>query len=216
MYRDRLQEGDFQYISEEIFDRFGCPTRPWATKAVVIHQMMNRLFDYSNYAGGKSSPSETLRNRSGNCVDKGVLAANLYLAAGFDVRLLGVSDSEDERHHLTLQVKMPVDDPSAANQVLRDTKHELFFQRPGKISWSSFQDGYYYFAEPGWCSYLGDRKGLDGDYVADSGDSWAFCNINEERFVEADDFCNYTAGMGSEGFASSAVAELNTEVRSWS
>lgn len=209
----KLQQGDFQYIQQEILDRFDADTRPWGVKAVVIHQMMDRLFDY-HHSNGELSPSETLRTRSGNCYDKGFLAANLYLASGFDVRLLNVYNTQGEGYHTTLQVKMPVEDASRGCKVLRETNEELFGYRPGKIAWSNINGEPYYFADPGWCRYIGDRSRLTGDYVVDDGDSWTFADLDQQVFVDADDgFCEYTAGMTADTFGCTATADsrLNWE-----
>ena len=202
----KLQKGDFQYVEEEILTRFHAETRDWGVKAVVIHQMMDRLFDY-HYSDGELSPSETLRTQSGNCYDKGFLAANLYLASGFDVRLLNVFNTQGEEYHTTLQVKLPVRDPSKGCGVLRAANDELFGYRPDKISWSNFDGEHYYFADPGWCRYIGDRSSLTGDYVVDEGDSWTFVDLDEEVFVDADEgFSKFPAGMIADSFASTATA----------
>ena len=209
----KLQQGDFQYLQQEILDRFDADTRPWGVKAVVIHQMMDRLFDY-HYSDGELSPSETLRQESGNCYDKGFLAANLYLASGFDVRLLNVYNTEGEGYHTTLQVKLPEEDSSKACNVLRDTNEELFGYRPGNIAWSNFNGELYYFADPGWCRYIGDRSSLTGDYIVEDSGSWTFADLDQEVFVDADDgFYEYNVEMAAEPFGCTATA--NEDIINW-
>lgn len=208
---EKLQKGDFQYIEEEILDRFDADTRPWGVKAVVIHQMMDRLFDY-HHSEGKLSPSETLRTQSGNCYDKGFFVANLYLASGFDVRLINAYNTDGEGYHTTLQVKLPEHDSSKACDVLRDTNEELFGYRPDKIAWSNINGEPYYFADPGWCRYIGDRSSLTGDYVVEDGDSWTFYDRDEQVFVDADEgFYDETARTAPFG----CRATSNKDIIDW-
>lgn len=185
-YVNRLQEGDFQYINEEIQQRFNHVENGWPKRAVVIHEMIDKLFGY--YNNGELKPSEVLRSRSGNCVDKGTLVTNLYLAAGFDVRLLRVTDEDDERHHLTVEVGLPASDIISGNERLRDTREDLFGIRPGSMKYTKVGDDVFYLADPGWCRYIGDSESLVDTYIRESGSDWEWINVNSKRTVRFNDF----------------------------
>lgn len=182
----KLQKGDFQYIIKDIRQRFSHVENSWAKRVVVIHSMLDKLFDYHD--DGSMTPSEVLKKRSGNCVDKGRLVSNLYLAAGFDVRLLTVANETGEKRHLSVEVNLPVSDIISGNKKLRDTHENLFGDRPGSMKYTKIGSDVFYLADPGWCRYIGDSEALEETYIRDTGSSWEWIDLEEKRTVRCNDF----------------------------
>jgi len=195
-YVKRLQKGDYKYIVDEIDDRFVSITSQWAKQMVVLHKLGYNL-DYHLSGSRIHTPSETLEMESGDCQDQSVLMANLFLAAGFDVRILSLSHAEDDCGHISLQVRAPVSDASEATSQIRETNKNIFWTKPGKMAWSTVNDDPYFLADPEWSSYPGDRETLTGEYIVETGDGWDFYHIDDYWFVDADDgYCDVPAGVG--------------------
>jgi hypothetical protein len=194
VYRRKLQKDDYGYIVWEIGDRFDAVWTRWSKNMVVLNKL-DTVLDYHKSGSKIHTPSETLTEGSGDCQDKAVLFGNLFLASGFDIRILSLTHMDDDnRGHISLQVRVPVNDPSEATSQIRETHEEIFGQRPGKMAWSNYDDDLYFMADPGWSDYPGDRGSLTGSYIKESGDSWEFYQIDNEWFVETlDGFCDSDA-----------------------
>lgn len=194
VYLKKLQKGDYKYIVQEIDERFDSVTTRWAKKLVVLNKL-DRVLEYHKSGSKIHTPSETLNEGSGDCQDKAVLFGNLFLASGFDIRIVSLTHLNDERGHISLQVRVPENDSSEATHHIRETHEEIFGDRPGKMAWSNYNGDLYFMADPGWSDYPGDRGSLTGDYIKEDSESWEFYQIDNEWFIDSDDgFCDYNAG----------------------
>jgi len=189
-YTRKLKQGKFRYITDEIDRRFDVYQPDWTKYVAVIHKLVADEVEY--YKSGSKIPyaEETLDKLSGDCQDQTILASQLFIAAGLDVRIVTLSKMTESQGHVMPQVEVPEINSSRACDLLRKTYEDLFDFRLSKMAWSKVNGDYYFMADPEWCDYIGDRGSLTGKYIEEDGDSWTFHEIRDSWIIEAEDHGN--------------------------
>jgi hypothetical protein len=183
-YKRKLEPEKFDFIQDEIDDRFDNPFTPnWVKYSAVAHRIASTQIDYHSSGKTVSRPDEMLDFLSGDCQDQTVLLSSMYVAAGPDVRIISVEKMGEDKYHVLPQVKIPVN-PGTGTDELRDGYEELFDFRPGKMAWTTINGEPYFIADPGWSDYLGDRSSLTGSYIRETSDGWTWNNIRKEWRVD--------------------------------
>ncbi|WP_313694166.1 hypothetical protein [Halorarum halobium] len=183
-YTRKIRKGEYQYITEDIDNRFSTTQPNWTKYVAVLHKLVADEVDYHRSGSSVPLASEMLDRLSGDCEDQTVLLSNLFVAAGFDVRIILVEHMGDKNCHLLPQVRIPEDTDTGTDR-LREAYDELFGWRPGKMAWTRINGDPYLIADAEWSSYVGDRSSLTGDYIKETSSGWSWHNIMEKWMVDS-------------------------------
>jgi len=182
-YTEKMEKGRFTDFARGEKTEI---TPEWARKATYLHRYVYTKIDASMESGSYiQTPEETLEKGQGDCQDQGVLLANMYVDAGFDVRLARIRDNENGNNHITLQVHLP-GDCNDAYKVLEEVYENHYpVITESNFAWSEVRDGeFFFFADPMWSNFVGNKDQMIGKMIHQTL-GWSFYEVKEDHVIEA-------------------------------
>lgn len=171
-YRARLEPEKFRFVTDELDQRFRTQTPDWVKYTVVLHRVTATQVEYYSSGSSVPQPDEMLDLLSGDCQDQTVLLGSMYVAAGFEVRMISVEKIGEDKFHVLPTVKVPERDKDRFRDVIRECYRELFNEEIGSISTNPVGDTEYLITDPEWSDYVGDTASLEGSYITEPEGKW--------------------------------------------
>ena len=189
-YIDRVEPERYEFISEDILDRFNSREPDSIVKLAAIHRVFFQELSYHHSGSQPADPSDFFDRLSGDCQDHGTALATLYKAAGLQPALLRVSERDRGLHHILVEVKNPLHSIDEACASLRRFYYDEFNQFCPEIGYEKRSGDHWFVVDTagdedaGWSRYVGDITSHYGSCIEDKGSGeWDWYNLKQFQEV---------------------------------